>query len=405
MTNWNESLSGGIRRDHRASCPSSDDRKPRRACGCPYSFWVPDRNKRSGQRRERVDGSLSLSAARREKERLIVLARERNATNTPQAVDTHPTMREWAKRCMTKSWASLSGNTRTNRERAYRLYIDPHLGAITLREVTALVVSDWCVEIEKPKGRNRATEQAVETLRAMMNIALDLDLIDKNPVRKVPRVPRSEVRASQKVLAAHQYRSAVANLVELADRVLFRVAAECCLRRGELAALRWCDIDFDARRMIVARSVVKGEGGVPTISDRKSGGVARPSFSEDLARELTRLREQSFEAGGAADAPVWPGRGPLREPWRSDLPMTPDSMGRRVKQVIVDAGLVDDSGRPLVSAHGLRRTGASLAAEAGVPEVIVQNQLGHATPDTTREFYVKRTDEALQDRFADVFAV
>jgi integrase len=402
VTNWNESLGEGIRRDHRAACASSKDRKPNRSCGCPFSFWVPDPSKKGGQRRAKIDGAMSFPQARKEKERLVVVARA-HARNAANQSHESPTLFEWAQRCFAKTWADKSPGTIASREQAYRLYIHDHLGSHTLGDITPLVVSDWFTAIEDAKGRSRATEIAGETLRAMLNVAVKLQLIERSPVTDIPRVSRREVRERQRWLTESQYHQLVGSCIDLADRVLIRVATECCLRRGELAALRWRDIDFDAHRITVTRSMKKGIHRPRIEGGRKAGGIATPSFGPDLANELARYFSSAQVYGASLESPVWPGRGRRGEPWQLDTPMIADAMGRRLSRIVKGAGLVDDNGQPIVSSHGLRRTGASIAATSGVPEVIVQNQLGHATANTTREFYVRRTDEAQQAQFAAVF--
>lgn len=409
---WNESLGDGIRRDHRTTCASSRDRRPRRRCGCPYSCWVPDPSKRGGQRRVQISGDLAPAEAKREKQRLVVAARHAAATAPAHPVGERapatlsmPTVLEWVKRCMASPWRDLAPTTRATREQTYRRMIHPHLGAHRLDQITPLVIADWYDALHAAHGVTRTTELAAETLRAMLNVAVELELLDRCPIKAIPRVPRSSAtRRGQRCLTHAQYQQLKGACTTDQDLALVRVATECCLRRGELCALRWQDIDTERMRLVVARSVSKDARGRPLVGERKSGGVARPSMPQDLAQLLTRLRENAFARGVAADDPVWPGRGRLGAPWDPTAVAAPDALGRRLKRLIIRAGLVDETGAPLATTHDLRRTGASLAATAGVPEVIVQHQLGHATPDTTRQFYVRRPDEAMQDRFADTFA-
>lgn len=127
------------------------------------------------------------------------------------------------------------------------------------------------------------------------------------------------------------------------------------------------------------------------LKERKCGQPARPLKSPELTQLLRDHHVEVMAARGATvDDPVWPGRGIRGKAWRSDMECTPSAsaLARRVDVVIERAELVDANGKRLVSLHDLRRTGASLAAEAGVPEVIsVLHQLGHSTPNTTREHY------------------
>jgi integrase len=79
-------------------------------------------------------------------------------------------------------------------------------------------------------------------------------------------------------------------------------------------------------------------------------------------------------------------------------------MGTRISRLIAHAGLVDERGKPRYSLHDLRRTGASIAEEAGTPESIIGAQLGHSPGSRmTRLHYIRRTEETAQDRYVAGF--
>ena len=65
---------------------------------------------------------------------------------------------------------------------------------------------------------------------------------------------------------------------------------------------------------------------------------------------------------------------------------------------------VDHQDRLLVTLHGLRKTGGSIALSRGVPMIVVQHQLGHSRITTTAAHYAFMLDGAELDRIGDVFA-
>lgn len=405
---WNESLGGGLRRDHRVACTSTTDRRAKRACGCPYSTWIPDPSKREGRTRARIDGAMSLADARRERHRILVEARDRVARGelaAPAASRAdNVTLRAWAKRCFELTWAGLAPRTIETRERAYRLRIDPHLGAHTLAELTPLVVDTWLRGLVRSDGQVRAVEHAAECLRALCGVAVSLELTDRNPVRHIPRTPKdSPSRRGQRVLSRNEYASLLAACRSRSEQALVQVACECGLRRGELAALRWSDLDLGALRINVTRTVSHDRAHGLVLRPRKGGRPARPAMSDALAQLLRDWHVECVVAGAGPDDPVWAGRGTRNEPYDPQTPMAPSSISHAIARIVTRAGLVDDKGRPLYGPHDLRRTGASLAVEAGVPVSVVQEQLGHSTPDVTLGHYVRRSEDAQQDRYAAVF--
>ncbi|WP_404825108.1 tyrosine-type recombinase/integrase [Mycolicibacterium gadium] len=157
------------------------------------------------------------------------------------------------------------------------------------------------------------------------------------------------------------------------DRVLIVVAGYCGLRWGELAALRWTDIDLDLRRLRVSRVLGRGASRRNVSGERSPGthrsdpgncrcrtdqppGTGRPSELVFPSANFTPLRNRNFrrDSFDAATAAV-------------GLTITP---------------------------HNLRDTAASLAIQAGASVVAVARLLGHESAATTLNHYAK----ALPDR-------
>jgi hypothetical protein len=66
---------------------------------------------------------------------------------------------------------------------------------------------------------------------------------------------------------------------------------------------------------------------------------------------------------------------------------------------MIRESLVDDHGEPLVTLHGLRHTGASIALAGGVALTVVSRQLGHARVDITAKVYAHMLDDRPLDAF------
>jgi integrase len=161
------------------------------------------------------------------------------------------------------------------------------------------------------------------------------------------------------------------------------VAAFTGLRRGELLALRWRDVDFAGSVVRVRASYAAGE-----LTTPKSGKVRSAPMAPDVASTLARL-------GG-------------REHWTSedDLVFAGGAGGyldgsalrRRYAAALGQAGL-----RPL-RFHDLRHTfGTRLIAKADIRRV--QEWMGHADVQTTMRYlhYAPRGDEA--QLVAEAFSV
>jgi integrase len=151
------------------------------------------------------------------------------------------------------------------------------------------------------------------------------------------------------------------------DRVLILAAAHTGMRKGELSALRWKDIDWPAARIRVRRSYVRRRFGTPK-SRRGSRSVP---LSSQLADALRRYRADSyFPADGDLVFPNPVTGEPLAE-------ATPT---RRFKRHAARAGVRRD-----VRFHDLRHTfGTAMAASGVVPLRTLQEWMGHRDAQTTQ---------------------
>ena len=149
------------------------------------------------------------------------------------------------------------------------------------------------------------------------------------------------------------------------DRVLYLVAATTGLRQGELLALRWGDIDWNARRIRVRRSHVRGHWGIPKSSRRGSRSVP---MAERVAHALDALRDHSSDHTGQDLVFAHPHSGDV---------LDHSALVHRYKKALKRAGLRS------IRFHDLRHTFGTRCAAAGVPMRTLQEWMGHRDIKTT----------------------
>ncbi len=147
------------------------------------------------------------------------------------------------------------------------------------------------------------------------------------------------------------------------------------LRWGEVATLRWADVDLRAATLTVRADVAK------------SGRARALPIDEDLAASLRNLRRLHSRATGATPGP-WAlvFLSPHGDPWRVG---ESQNALRAFRHILKRAGIPkkDELGRTL-DIHALRTTCGTRLARKGVPPQVLQYLLGHASIQTTMEFYV-----------------
>ena len=168
------------------------------------------------------------------------------------------------------------------------------------------------------------------------------------------------------------------------DGELIRVAAFAGLRRGELIALKWRDVNPVARKLTVRRTV-SGTIELTSTKSRRARDVPIPDQAEAA---FARLRDRTDFTG--ADDYVFVNRLGRR--------LDPSSLRRRYERARAAAGL-----EPL-RFHDLRHTYGSLLVAGGIDLVSVKAAMGHSRISTTERYLHARPAADEAKRFSRALA-
>jgi integrase len=153
---------------------------------------------------------------------------------------------------------------------------------------------------------------------------------------------------------------------------LFLTAAHTGVRQGEILALKWSDIDFSRRQIVIRRSISRRESGTP-----KSGKWRRVPMTAQLTQALSVLQGEQRRRRPFDDPDGWVFRS------REGTPVEKTTLNRtwcRIRRLAASRGV-----RPLVF-HAFRHTWASLALAAGRSPVWVASVLGHSVETLLRTY-------------------
>jgi integrase len=150
------------------------------------------------------------------------------------------------------------------------------------------------------------------------------------------------------------------------------------LRRGELFALRWKDVDDQARLMTVREAVYDGTFGTP----KTAAGTRQIPVSDTTLRLL--LAWKAHVKNTEREALVFA--------TRVGTPISPNNMLRRS---IFPA--CDRLGLPHATWLTFRRTYSSWSHDKGVPGKVVAQLMGRANVDTTLNVYTQVLDGSVRD--------
>jgi integrase len=308
------------------------------------------------------------------------------SATTPPAI---PTLAEFAERYLALQDPSRSDYQ--NKARYLRMHLLPHLGALRLDQITAMVIDALKVKLRAPSihtssaaaprsrraapvsARRRGAPRSpktinniLATLRTLLHLAHDYELVDR-----VPRIRMEKVPQVDPVFLGDDEVARLLAATPDAWRLILLTAVRTGLRCGELLALRWEDVHLDADRPVirVARSLRREPDGTFRTKEPKGG---RPR-TVPLTRDLTEALRARRAIRDSETVLVFPG------PTQGFLDH------HRIWTITVAAARragLDKHVHP----HLLRHTFASRCYREGIPPQIVQLWLGHAHITTTERY-------------------
>ena len=352
----------------------------RRNNGWAFAAWVRDADR--GRRQVWRGGFRTKADAAAAERRFLVDAEDAagQAGDERRSVTVEAFLVDW----LVQSASTRRATTSVLYEQLVRQHIVPHLGAGVLGALAPADVREWhAVLLRKPKrwGGGLLSPTTVRTthrvLRRALQDALRWELIDRNPCDAVIAPRRADVE--MRSWDAAQIRAFLTHVES--DRLLamWRLFVASGMRRGEVAGLRWIDVDLDAARLAVrsTRVIVYSDVVVVEPKTRRSRrSVALDAGTVEILR--AHRQHQNAERCYAGDAWAETGYVFVREDGR---PLDPDRITHLFGVVVESCGL------PRIRLHDLRHTAATLALGAGVHPKVVSERLGHSSIAITLDTY------------------
>ena len=297
-----------------------------------------------------------------------------------------------------RTWYELYSkpNIREKTQAYYETFINRHiipiLGGIKLEKLTGRDIQRMYNEV-RAHGRIRAAQKDsnpgmsasyVRGLHMMMhnclNRAVKERLILRNPTEDciVPKVEKTEM----KILKPED----IGAYLKEADRrgVMAIFYLELCtgLRKGELTALLWEDLNVEAKTISVSKQAVgvKG-GGVKITRPKTETSIRRIAIPQQVVDLLAAEHEKHPDSPYLFTSPV------------TGKMYHPDSIVNLHKKILKGAGLEH------IRLHDLRHTFATLALQNGVDIKTVSGMLGHYDAGFTLRTYTHATDR-MQEQAA-----
>lgn len=261
-------------------------------------------------------------------------------------------------------WFKEHDYAATTRERngsALRLHILPTFAGVVLSEITTPQIRRWRAGLLESGVGEPTVAKAYQILRAIMNTAVDDEVIQRNPCRiKGAGAAKTAERPFLDVTEVFQ----LADAVPARFRVFILLAAFTGLRFGELAALQRHDIDLERRTIAVRRALAETRSdGIMVKTPKSAAGVRTVAFPASLTEDL----------GAHLAACAEPGRTGLVFTGARGGQLRRNNFRRLWLRALETTGLGD------VHFHDLRHTGNTLAATGGATTRELMQRMGHSS--------------------------
>ncbi len=362
----------GIRARHTRACASSDGRR----CTCSPSYEASVFSARDGKKLRKTFATLAAAKAWRSD---VATAVRKGALRAP----TQTTLREAADAWLagaeegivrSRSGERFKPSTLRIYRQALRDRALPELGGARLSDIRVVDIQDLADRLLASGADPSTVRNAIAPLRVIFRRAVSRGEIAMNPTSglELP-APRG---TRERVASPAEAAELIAALLPR-DRGLWATAMYAGLRRGELLALRWQDIDLPNALLHVRRSYDPKEGLFITPKSRAGRRTAPiPSVLRGLLIEhrLATGRSEGLVYGATPERPFTPSNASRRA-------HTAWSAANKIRG---EQGLV-----PLrqISLHECRHTFASLMIASGVNAKALASYMGHASVTITFDRY------------------
>lgn len=325
-----------------------------------------------GRRRIVVYGKTRQEA--KTKLRELLDKAERQIPATPANLTVGDYLAEWLthirQHVRPSTWAGYESNV--------RLHLTPRIGR---KKIVRLSVRDvrLMVDAMRADGKNPRTIQYTHaTLRSALEHACREELVSRNIARLV-RIEAPTPLKPREPLSVAEARKLLGAVADQPLNALWSILLMLGLRRSEVCAVEWDDVNFATRTLRISKSVQRVDGHLrelPTKTRRSNRTVhLPPRCLYALAEHHRRLQERD----GAPGRPSRPTGYVFGT--RMSTPLEPRNLTRMFGR------LCDEHGIRRVPLHGLRHTCVSLLLALGIHPRVVMEIVGHSAIEMTMNVY------------------
>lgn len=269
-------------------------------------------------------------------------------------------------------------------ESVVRIHLIPHFGQTPLDKITAYDIDQFYGQKAREGLANATIRKIHNVLSKALQKAVKWELIKKNPARDAS--PPTVHKKVNKIWTVEEAKTFLEVCEKNKELVPFLLAIFTGMRRGEILALRWKNVDLENGVIHVEESLARSRTEGLYVKEVKTSHSRRDVFLSPSVQEALQEHKQLQE----------PNELGLVVTSRAGGYLDPRNLLRKYKYLKRKADVPD------IPFHNLRHTHATMLMRMGENPKVVSERLGHARVGITLDIY-SHTNEEMQKRTADRF--
>lgn len=322
---------------------------------------------------------ISKADARRQADEYRINRKATEMVGAPLILDENKTVAAWAAEWLDIYKAGKTAATYNTYAVPIRTQIAPYFECVKLVDLRPAHIQQFYKQL--PKGKSDSWYKKVHlTLSAILESAVQNEMLTRSPMIGIDP-PKGKPTAEKRTYTAAQRERLYNAVTADAEGLAIAILLELGLRREELLALRWEDVDTIRRTVSIRRAVkISRDGGYTIDTTKNTSSVRTLPISKKFCDYLSRY----LSVGYIAHAPsgqlvVW----------------HPDNWADRYYTPYMErvCGSLDI---PVLRPHELRHTCGTLLYERTRDIYAVSKYLGHASVAITSKIYVHNNVDLLR---------
>lgn len=307
-------------------------------------------------------------------------ARDKFLANNKVAVnfDDSITLNAWYEQWKIAKKPTIAASTYESYTSYIERYITPVLGNYKLTDFTVTGLRSFIVKLSESGLSARTVEYVHTLLKSMFTMAVDDEILAKNPMSKI-KPPKKQPTREMVTLTSNQITEFLNVITNSEHKMFFKLAFASGLRRSELLGLRWSDVNFKNSTISVNQTGLKVSGHA-IISQTTKNATSKRTISIDSVT-MTMLKSHKAVVDKRRLKHFHWINNDLVFPGQKGNPRNPDDMSKLARKYSLAIGVEG------FTMHCTRHTHATLLIEAGVHFKVIQTRLGHATFEETMNTY------------------